>query len=108
MKLNVTHLNVPAITSVDSWVAKQIAALADSRRIDEAHLRVVRLPDASPAYQVQAHLVTPGPDVHAESRDHTLRAAFTKVISQLRSTITGRAAKRMKRIKGHRSARRQG
>lgn len=108
MRLNVTHLNVPAMDALDSWVAKQIAALADSRRIDEANLRLVRLPNASPAYQVQAHLVTPGPDVYAESRDHTLRAAFTKVISQLRGTITGRAAKRMKRIKSNLNARRQG
>ncbi len=108
MRLNVKHLNVPSLDALDSWVEKQIFALANSRQIDEANVRLVRLLDASPAYQVQVHLVTPGPDVYAEGRDHTLRAAFSKVIGQLRGTITGRALKRAKRVKSNLNARRQG
>jgi ribosome-associated translation inhibitor RaiA len=99
MRLNLQHLNLRSLDSFDSWVEKQILALGQARQIDEANIRLVRLENASPAYQVNVHLVTPGPDVFAESRDHTLRAAFAKVMKQLRDTITHRAAKRVHKMK---------
>jgi len=99
MRLNLQHLNLRSLDSLDSWVEKQILALGQARQIDEANIRLVRLENASPAYQVNVHLVTPGPDVFAESRDHTLRAAFAKVMKQLRDTITNRAAKRVHKMK---------
>ena len=108
MRLNVQHLNLRSISALDAWVEKQIFALGQTRQIDEANIRLVRLENASPAYQVNVHLVTPGPDVFAETRDHTLRAAFTKAIRQLREQITSRAAKRVQRLKGNLKARRGG
>ncbi len=108
MRLNVHHLNVHSNDKLDSWVEKQIFALGQTRQIDEANVRLVRLENASPAYQVNIHLVTPGPDVFAETRDHTLRAAFTKALAQLREQITSRASKRLQRIKGNLKARRGG
>jgi ribosome-associated translation inhibitor RaiA len=66
----------------------------------------VRLTDASPAYQVHVHLVTPDPDVFAATRDHTLRAAFTKTIAQLREQITSRASKRLQRLRNNLKGRR--
>ena len=108
MSLNVQHLNICSLNTVDSWVEKQIFALGQARQIDEANIRLTRLENASPAYQVNVHLVTPGPDVFAESRDHTLRAAFTKAIGQLREQITNRASKRLQRLKSNLKARRGG
>ena len=66
----------------------------------------VRVRHASPAYQVHVHLVTPGPDVFAESRDHTLRAAFGKAMTQLHEQITSRAGKRWQRFKSNLKTRR--
>ena len=77
MRLNVQHLNIRSLHALDAWVEKHIFALGSARQIDEANIRLVRLQNTSPAYQVSVHLVTPGPDVFAETRDHTLRAAFT-------------------------------
>ena len=108
MRLNVQHLNIRSLDAFDSWVEKEIFALGEVRQIDEANIRLVRLEDASPAYQVNVHLVTPGPDVFAESRDHTLRAAFTKALAQLREQITSRTGKRLQRIKSNLKARRGG
>lgn len=108
MRLNVQHLNIRSLDALDSWVEKEIFALGEVRQIDEANIRLVRLEDASPAYQVNVHLVTPGPDVFAESRDHTLRAAFTKALAQLREQITSRTGKRLQRIKSNLKARRGG
>ncbi len=106
MRLNLQHLNISSLHQLDSWVEKQILALSQARQIDAANVRLVRLQNASPAYQVNVHLVTPGPDVFAESRDHTLRAAFAKAMVQLRGQITSRAAKRLQRLKSNFKARR--
>jgi len=108
MRLNLQHFNLRPLDTLDSWVEKQITSLGQARQIDEANIRLVRLENASPAYQVQVHLVTPGPDVFAESRDHTLRAAFAKAMVRIREEITNRATKRMRRIKNNLKARRRG
>lgn len=108
MKLNVQHLNIRSLDTLDSWVEKQIFTLGRARQIDEANIRLVRLEDASPAYQVNVHLVTPGPDVYAETRDHTLRAAFAKAMAQLKEQITDRATKRLQRIRSNIKSRRGG
>jgi ribosome-associated translation inhibitor RaiA len=108
MKLNVQHLNIRSLDTLDSWVEKQIFTLGRARQIDEANIRLVRLEDASPAYQVNVHLVTPGPDVYAETRDHTLRAAFVKAMAQLKDQITDRATKRLQRIRSNIKSRRGG
>jgi ribosome-associated translation inhibitor RaiA len=108
MRLNLQHLNIRSLHSEDSWVEKQIFALGRTRQIDEANIRLIRLENASPAYRVNVHLVTPGPDVFAEGRDHTLRAAFAKVMAQLRTTITSRTTKRLQRLKSNLKSRRSG
>ena len=105
MRLNLQHLNLPCLDEMDSWVENQIFDLGRARQIDEANIRLIRRSHASPAYQVQVHLVTPGPDVIAESRDHTLRAAFAKVMKQLRAQIARRATKRLQKVKSNLSAR---
>ena len=104
MRLNVQHFNIASTDALDSWVEQQILALGQLRQIDEANIKLTRHADSSPAFQVHVHLVTPGPDVFAEDRDHTLRAAFTKVMAQLRDTITSREAKRLRKTKSQLSA----
>jgi ribosome-associated translation inhibitor RaiA len=106
MRLNVQHLNVRSLHTLDSWVEQQILALGATRQLDEANVRLARLENVSPAYQVNVHLVTPGPDVFAEARDHTLRAAFNKALAELREKITSRATKRVQRAKSNLTARR--
>ncbi len=108
MRLNVQHLNIRPFHTLDSWVQRQILSLGQRRQIDEANVRLVRIENASPAFQVHVHLVTPGPDLFAESRDHTLRAAFAKAMTQLREQITSRAARRLQRLKSNLKARRGG
>lgn len=101
MRMNLQHINLRALASLDSWMEKQILALGEARQIDEANIRLARLENTSPAYQVNVHLVTPGPDVFAESRDHTLRAAFEKAVKQLLDTLSSRATKQAQRRKSN-------
>lgn len=108
MRLHVQHLNIRPLDLMHACVEQQLRALSACRQIDEANVRLARRRDASPAYQVHVHLVTPGPDVFAESRDHTLRAAFTKAMTQLRQQIGSRASKRLQRLKSNLKSRRHG
>jgi len=99
MILKLKHASIRSTDTLDSWVEKQILGLGGTRQIDEANIELIRQADASPAYKARVHLVTPGPDVFAEARDHTIRAAFQKVMKQLRTTITHRAAKQLQNLK---------
>ena len=96
MKLNLQHFSIRSTNALDSWVEQQIIALGRLRQIDEANVRLECHRDISPAYYVRVHLVTPGPDVIAESNDHTLRAAVEKAIRQLQSTIADRVTRRQR------------
>lgn len=104
MRINLRHLNLRSHDGLDRWVEEQILPLGEARWIDEAHVRLERRLESSPAFAVHIHLVTPGPDLFAESRDHTLRAAFRKALTQLREAILTRAAKRRRRLKSHSAA----
>ncbi len=99
MKLTLQHKNVRSTTDLDSWVEEQIISLQPGLKIDEATISLAHEHEASPAFQVKAHLVTPGPDVFAEGCDHTLRAAFYKLMASLRGKIGNRATRRQKRQK---------
>ena len=108
MKLNLQKWNIGPLDSLHQWMEQQLATLGQTRQIDVANVQLIRLRDASPAYQVNVHLVTPGPDVFAETRDHTLQAAFAKAIAQLGQTIKSRTSKRLNRFKNELKARRAG
>jgi len=101
MKLTVKHNNVRSTNALDSWVEEQIISLQPSLQIDEADICLSFDKEASPGYQVNVHLVTPGPDVFAEGRDHTLQAALEKTLATLRGKIGSRATRKQKRQQNH-------
>jgi len=104
MRINLQHLNLRSRDRLDRWVEEQILVLGEARQIDEANVRLECRFESSPPFAVLIHLVTPGPDLFVESRDHTLRAAFEKVMKQLREQITSRATKRLQKVKSNLSA----
>ncbi len=104
MRINLQHLNLRSDDGLDRWVEEQILLLGEARQIDEANVRLECHLDSSPPFAVSIHLVTPGPDLNAETSDHTLQAAFTKALAQLRASMAGRAAKRLRRLKSNCSA----
>jgi ribosome-associated translation inhibitor RaiA len=105
MKLTLQHVAIRSTNSVDAWIENQILSLQPRLQIDEANVRIAHRRESSPPYQVHVHLVTPGPDVFAEGSDHTLRAAFGKVMHTLAEKITGRSRKQWQRIRSNLSAR---
>jgi ribosome-associated translation inhibitor RaiA len=101
MKLTLQHIALRSTHTFDSWIEDQILALRPRLQIDEATVRLVRQRAASPAYRVEVHLVTPGPDVLVEGDDHTLRAAVVKAMQRLGEQIAARARKRVQRVKSN-------
>lgn len=101
MKLNVQHHNLRSTHELDSLIEDRILALQSRLQIDEANVRLECHFEASPAFGVRIHLVTPGPDVFAEGRDHTLRAAVRKAMAQIETKMGHRAAKRLQRLRSN-------
>lgn len=101
MKLTVQHHNLRSSDELDSLIENRILALQPRLQIDEANVRLECRHEESPAFSVHIHLVTPGPDVIAESRDHTIRAAVIKVIAALEDKIASRALKRFQRLRNN-------
>jgi len=101
MKLTLQHFCVRSTDALDSWVENCIFSLQPGLQIDEASIRLEHRRETSPAYRVHVRLVTPGPDVFAEGRDHTLRAAFEKVMADLHDRINRRTAKRLQRLRSN-------
>jgi ribosomal subunit interface protein len=59
--------------------------------------------ESAPAFRAFVLLAVPGPDIHAEARDHTLEAAWLKVTTSLKKQIERRKARLEARMKenGH-------
>jgi ribosome-associated translation inhibitor RaiA len=101
MKLTVQHHHLRSSDELDSLIENRILALQPRLQIDEANVRLECHFQESPAFSVRVHLVTPGPDVVAESRDHTIRAAVIKVMAALEKKIGSRALKGFRRLRNN-------
>jgi ribosomal subunit interface protein len=101
MKLNLQHHNVRSTHALDSLIENRILALQPRLRIDEAHVRLECRFESSPPFGVRIHLVTPGPDVFAEGRDHTIHAAIHKALGEIESRLDHREAKRQQRARSN-------
>ena len=101
MKLTVQHHHLRSTDELDSLIEESILALQPRLQIDEANVHLECRVQESPAFGVRVHLVTPGPDVFAEGRDHTLRAAIEKVTAALEARIGDRLEKRHRRARGN-------
>ena len=101
MKLTVQHHHLRSTDELDSLIEERIIALQPRLQIEEANVRLERRHEESPPFRVRVHLVTPAPDVVAESCDHTLHAAIGKVMAELESHIGRRALKRVRRLRSN-------
>ena len=101
MKFVITHRHHTPSPAFTALAEKRIESLREALQIDEAKVLVERRLEASPAFRISAHLVTPGPDVLAEAVDHTLRAALEKLITELENRIDHRHEKRARSARSH-------
>ena len=101
MKLTLQHHSLRSTDELDSLIEERILALEPRLRIDEASVSLECRRGASPPFSARIHLVTPGPDVVAESRDHTIHAAVLKAIAEIEFRLHHRESKRVQRAKNN-------
>ncbi len=99
MKTLLKHLNHQPSASFTAHLGQQLHAFSEIRQIDEARVTLEHRLEASPAFRVALHLVTPGPDFTAEAVDHTLRAALAKAVAELHDKIGDRGGKGSRRAR---------
>lgn len=97
MKIRIQHILHKPSSSFQDLIRSELESLQSRLQIDEARVVVERREQASPAFRVAAHLVTPGPDIAAEGVDHTLRAALRKLVSGLEERLRHRRRKQASR-----------
>ena len=102
MKLTLYHHNLRSTHEVDTLLEERILKLGDRLQIDEARVRLERQCELSPAYRVAIHIVTPGPDLQADGRDHTIRAAIGKALADLEDRLQHREHKPLRRLQSKR------
>jgi putative sigma-54 modulation protein len=75
---------LPRLEQLDISISSAVVVL-DRRR------------NGGPPFMARVHLAVPGPDIHAEARDHTLHAAWRKVCKDLEKQIEQRKARQVTR-----------
>src|SRR5512137_19865 len=90
MKLLLRYCGLNARTAWRELVATQLRRLEGLAAIASAQVTLEWRREVKPAFRVLTLLEVPGPDVHAEARDHTLQAALLKVVKDLERQIRSR------------------
>lgn len=85
------------------WMEQSLGRLHDLITISATAVVLEHRRDGAPPVRAYVSLAVPGPDIHAEARDHTLEAAWLKVTSALRRQIELRKSQQVTRVKrnGH-------
>jgi ribosome-associated translation inhibitor RaiA len=101
MKIILRQLHHQPSPAVSDLIRNHFANLGRQILIEQARVTIDRRSEMSPAFSISAHIVTPGPDLVAYARDHTVLAALQKAITQLKQAIRHRRAKRAQRVRSN-------
>jgi ribosome-associated translation inhibitor RaiA len=99
MKILLRYCGLNARACWQGLVEAQLRRLEGLAAIASARVTLERQHEVKPAFRVLTLLEVPGPDVHAEARDHTLQAALLKVVKDLERQIRSRKNRRAERWK---------
>jgi ribosomal subunit interface protein len=100
MKIQFRTHGFNANASLRAWLEQQLERLRKHVPVSLAEVVLERERDSAPAFRARVHLAVPGPDIHADARDHTLEAAWLKVARKLRQRIEHRQSRQRLRHKG--------
>jgi putative sigma-54 modulation protein len=88
IQLHIRGLNVTA--EGRRWLEQSLEQLQSLISVSFAVAVLDHTRNGGPPFTVRVHLAVPGPDIHAEARDHTLEAAWRKVCKSLERQIAQR------------------
>ena len=100
IQFRIHGLNADA--SLRAGLEQQLEELKSLIPVTSAEVVLEHRRDAAPAFEAHVHLAVPGPDIHAAARDHTLEAAWIKVLKNLKKQIERRKTKQGTRAKTNR------
>src|SRR5262245_43095944 len=87
--------------AVRHWLQAPLERLAAQVTVHAAVVVVEHESINAPPFRASALLAVPGPDLHADARDHTLEAVWLKVTASLRKQIEQRKARQSSRVKSN-------
>ncbi|MBS0657640.1 MAG: HPF/RaiA family ribosome-associated protein [Verrucomicrobia bacterium] len=99
MKLSLKSLLPRIPAGFLQQLRRELAPVVTARRIDEVRVTLDRPEQASPPWQLSVHLVTPGPDLTAHARGHTVAAAISQAAAELREQLRRRRDKVTRRLR---------
>jgi ribosomal subunit interface protein len=99
MKILLRYYGLNARAVWCGLIEAQLKKLEHLASIATAQVTLEWQRQVKPGFRVFTLLEVPGPDVHAEARDHTLQAALLKVIRDLERQIRSRRNRRSERWK---------
>ena len=102
MKIQFRIRGLNAHATWQDLVMEQLHRLKSLTNIEFAEVILEKQRNSASAVRAHVHLAVPGPDIHAEARDHTLEAAWLKVTTALRQQIERRKSCQQLRHNGHR------
>jgi ribosome-associated translation inhibitor RaiA len=100
IELHIRGLNISG--RVRKHLRETLERLQNRISITNAAVVLEHTSENAPAFRAFVLLAVPGPDIHAEVREHTLEAVWLKVTASLRKQIEQRKARRLARIKSKR------
>ena len=101
MRIQFHSLGFSLDANLRRWLQQPIEGMRSLTPVTGAAVVLEQRRDDAPAFRAFVSLAVPGPDIHAEARDHTLRAAWLKVITALRRQIERRKSCQQLRQKRH-------
>ena len=99
MKIQFHILGLNLNASLRRWLEQPLERLQNLIPVTVAAVVLEYRRDDAPAFRAFVSLAVPGPDIHAEARDHTLEAVWLKVTTALRKRIEQRKARQEARLK---------
>ena len=100
IQFHIRGLNIRA--RVRNYLREPLERLQSRISITNAAVMLEHTRDNALAFRAFVLLAVPGPDIHAEVREHTLEAVWLKVTASLRKQIEKRKARQLARIKSKR------
>ena len=102
MRIQFRIRGLNANASLRGWLEQQLERLQSLIPVTAAEVVLERQQDNAPAFRAHVHLAVPGPDIHADARDHTFQAAWLKVIKNLTKQIERRKSRQHHNLRTNR------
>jgi ribosome-associated translation inhibitor RaiA len=105
MKIQFHIRGLNANADLRRWLEQSLERMESLISVTAAAVVLEHRRDEAPTFRAYVSLAVPGPDIHADARDHTLEAAWLKVTAGLRKQIEQRTSRQQIRSEAGRQRR---